>query len=402
MRKHFVLLTILLCMLGFQTLLAQRSFRTLTPSPEEIVSLSRTTTFDQAVVIFNELSKKYLGKVILDANNFAFPIGVNIKQVHWLTALETILRANGMWYEEKTDYLLISPPEEASEDSGPRLTKDELYAREFYNTREVSISAVFFEADVNELRQAGIDWSYFRNDKLDLSATSNPTGEVGGLLEVEINPDLDFADITAIFKTLESNAIGEVLTSPSVTVRSGEEGNIQVGSDISVTLQDFAGNAVTQFISTGSIITVKPEILRYDSVDFIALDMRIERSSGTRGEGGLEINKSKAESSVLLLDGEETVIGGLYINNNRSERAGIPFLKDLPGWFFGLRYVFGFEQTSTSKRELLILLKAELLPTIRSRFQAKMQGAQRKKLLQEQRRRNQLQMKLYEMQTKTK
>ena len=193
-----------------------------------------------------------------------------------------------------------------------------------------------------------------------------------------------------------------MLTSPSVTVRSGEEGKIQVGSDISVTLQDFAGNAVTQFISTGSIIRVQPEVLRYDSVDFIALDMQIERSSGSRGDGGLEINKSQAESSVILLDGEETVIGGLYVNNNRTERTGVPFLKDLPGWFLGLRYLFGYEEVTVSKRELLILIKAELLPTVRSRYQAKMQGAQRKKLLQEQRRRNQLQMKLYEMQTKSK
>jgi len=70
-----------------------------------------------------------------------------------------------------------------------------------------------------------------------------------------------------------------------------------------------------------------------------------------------------------MLDGEETVIGGLFTNEETVTRNGIPFLKDLPWWVFGIRYITGSDETITRKKELVILLKAELLPTLRDRFE---------------------------------
>ena len=45
----------------------------------------------------------------------------------------------------------------------------------------------------------------------------------------------------------------------------------------------------------------------------------------------------------MLNDGEETVLGGLYSTTKTSTRAGVPFLRDLPWYVFGLRYIFGSE-----------------------------------------------------------
>ena len=60
------------------------------------------------------------------------------------------------------------------------------------------------------------------------------------------------------------------------------------------------------------------------------------------------------------------MIGGLYSTDESVSRRGIPILKDLPWWFFGLRYVFGYEQTTLNQKELLIVLQAEVLdPLIR-------------------------------------
>ena len=56
------------------------------------------------------------------------------------------------------------------------------------------------------------------------------------------------------------------------------------------------------------------------------------------------INKTTAKTQVLLLDGEETVIGGLFLNENTTVRTGIPFLKDLPWWVFGIRYLAGSDE----------------------------------------------------------
>ena len=72
---------------------------------------------------------------------------------------------------------------------------------------------------------------------------------------------------------------------------------------------------------------------------------------------------------MLLLDGEQTVIGGLYSTDENVQRQGIPVLKDLPWWFFGLRYVFGFERVSKIQKELVIVLQAELLDDLRDRVE---------------------------------
>jgi len=70
----------------------------------------------------------------------------------------------------------------------------------------------------------------------------------------------------------------------------------------------------------------------------------------------------------LLYDGEETVIGGLYTTSEQEVREGVPVLKDLPWWFFGFRYIFGSENKTKIKNELIILLKAELSSPIRARM----------------------------------
>ncbi len=46
----------------------------------------------------------------------------------------------------------------------------------------------------------------------------------------------------------------------------------------------------------------------------------------------------------------------------------MPFLKDLPWWFFGLRYIFGYEDNIVNKKELVILIKADLVPSIQQRL----------------------------------
>ena len=108
-----------------------------------------------------------------------------------------------------------------------------------------------------------------------------------------------------------------------------------------------------------------------------------------------------AKTSVLLLDGEETVIGGLYVMEESKSREGVPFLKDLPWWFFGLRYAFGFEAKNVLKKELLILIKAELVPELRQRIAIKKSLHKRgKPTLLEERLKNKKRMEYLKKQSK--
>ena len=77
------------------------------------------------------------------------------------------------------------------------------------------------------------------------------------------------------------------------------------------------------------------------------------------------INRNTTTGSLTLLNGEEGYIGGMYSNDADISREGVPLLKDLPWWVLGLRYIFGYDSKQVIKRELIILLKAEILPSLR-------------------------------------
>ena len=69
--------------------------------------MSKTMPFNQALEILNILSKKFHHKVLIYSEERKTAIGVDIEKMHWLDALENILRKNKLWYEEHTDYLKI-------------------------------------------------------------------------------------------------------------------------------------------------------------------------------------------------------------------------------------------------------------------------------------------------------
>ena len=169
--------------------------------------------------------------------------------------------------------------------------------------------------------------------------------------------------------------MGRTVANPQVTVQSGEQGEIQIGQDVPVQTTDFAGNTVTEFFSTGIIINVTPTLLTQPvadtagapELDFVHLDVDVEDSNSQPTGSGPIINRNQASTQILLLDNEATAIGGLISSQKTTTRSGVPILKDLPGWFFGLRYIFGSETTNVTKQELLIVLRAEVVDPLRAR-----------------------------------
>ena len=80
-------------------------------------------------------------------------------------------------------------------------------------------------------------------------------------------------------------------------------------------------------------------------IDYVLLNILVERSSFILNDQTTEIKKTNASTQVLVLNGEETILGGLFVNEETVVRNGIPFLKDLPWWVFGIRYLTGSDQT---------------------------------------------------------
>lgn len=377
-------------------------------NPEEMISFDRRTPFQDAVEVLTNYAQQYENRFIIDRTNSTGPIGVSLPAMHWKDALNYIMRVRKLVVLESEDILEIVTEQEAAEITASEesvqssgISGEEIDGISITTgTREVRINATFFEGNKRALQEIGVDWSTITNkvpDNIsdfvgDEASEGLPStefdgrfvsvsakgaqnvsqsvfsslvnlGDVGGGIEVQ-----------ALFSAFEADNLGQILATPSVKVMDGQEGRIQVGQDFSIKQRDFAGNVTDQFFSTGTILLVRPQIVEVEDTTLIYLELEAERSSAQPDPVSTVINKQQANTHTLLLDGESTVIAGLYRTEESEVRRGIPILKDLPGWFFGLKYLFGYNSTDRLESELIVLLQAELEDPLDERIQRSFQS----------------------------
>jgi len=348
-------------------------------SESELVTISPTLTFDQAIQMLSTVSEISSGKKIISTVSINSPVGIELNSVSYHSALNIIVNLMNLIYEEDENNIVVKRKIEGDED----VLDESIFAD--ITDKEVRISAIFFEADIENSREAGMDWKWLiSKDGMKIgselrSQSQRDENASGGLQQQVLPPEFNIAsdvaftmgefkgNALAMFKFFESKNLGEIIASPSVSVRNKQPGRIQVGQDFSIKQRDFSGNIIDKFYSAGSIIEVTPYVYTKNDVEYILLKLAVEKSSFFPTDLTTVIKKTAASSDVLLLSGQETVIGGLYENEENVVRNGIPFLKDLPWWVFGIRYLTGYESTVIRKKENIILVKAEILPTIEER-----------------------------------
>ncbi len=375
----YLVLSFLFVLQAYSQQYWERQFKTY-QNPDELVTMSETLPFDQAIELLSKVSESVSGRRIVSTATRQEPIGIEITNMPYDKALLMIVNFAGLQYEMKEDVIVVKSKEGPAFEQTP-----DTYAP--VTQREVRISAVFCEIDVLESRKLGFDWKVLLSgDQTTLAGvlrteTESAQSEQGGTTQQGLQPEFKlgvtsdfrigdfFGQATAVFKFFEENGIGEIISNPSIVVRDRNEGKIQIGSDFSVRTRDFAGNTVEKFFPTGTIIIVTPYIHKEGGLDYVLLNVAVERSSFQTSEQTTEIRKTTAATQVIMLNGEETAIGGLFLNEEAVTRNGIPFLKDLPWWVFGIRYLTGYDQTIIRKKELVILLKTELIPTLQERFE---------------------------------
>ncbi|WP_340103042.1 hypothetical protein [Rhodohalobacter sp. 8-1] len=394
--------------IAFSQAAAERPPREYT-NPEEMISFDRRTQFQDAIEVLTNYAQQYENRFIIDRTNTTGPIGVSLPAMHWKDALNYIMRVQKLVVLESEDILEIVTEKEAAEltsATDETVQSSGISGEEFdgftvnTETREVRINATFFEGNKRALQEIGVDWSTISNSVPDNlgdfvgeeSSESLPSTEFDGrfvavnskgaqnVSQSVFNSIVNFGDIgggievQALFSAFEADNLGQILATPSVKVMDGQEGRIQVGQDFSIKQRDFAGNVTDQFFSTGTILLVRPQIVEIGDTTLIYLELEAERSSAQPDPVSTIINKQQANTHALLLDGESTVIAGLYRTEESEVRRGIPILKDLPGWFFGLKYLFGYNSVDRQESELIVLLQAELEESLDERLERSFQS----------------------------
>ena len=350
----------------------------------EIVSFAPDTPFGVFLQYINPLFQRRYGKTLVDPTGSTAPLGYAPTGMPFPDALDLALQRAGLELRETDRYFLIQPVGQgapvAAATTGAQTSGGDF---PLATDREIRIDGLIFEVNLSRVREIGTDWSSVFGSQ----ETSQGGGQVGNqgdrlrfflrtrtffdaISEIIVGPNqIDIAELSGIFRLLETNGVGRTISAPSVVVRSGQTGRIQSGSDIPFTTRDFSGNAINQFVSTGVIIEALPVLIAGEDedgndIEFVHLVISVERSNGRVGAAGVTIDKNEARTDILLLDGEQTVIGGLYSTEQSVEHRGIPILKDIPL----LGYLFGVRSRINTERELIIVLKTTLVDRLSTRL----------------------------------
>lgn len=367
-------------------------------NPDEVVAFNKSTTYNEAIEIIDTFAQEYENKFIVDNSGYSGAIGVNLPAMHWKDALQYIMRFQNLELNEFEEYYEIVVPQQKTTTTTTQQAGGATRTGQgggdiilpTTETREVRINATFFEGNKRALQEIGVDWS---------TLTSDAPEELNDYVAGEGNeslPNTEFTDqfvainsfnaqnvsqnafnaifntgdlgtgisVQALFSAFEADNLGKVLATPSIKVVDGEEGNIQVGQDFSIKQRDIAGNVTDNFVSTGTILTVTPQIITQEDTSFIYLNLEVERSTAQPDVVSTIINKQEATTSAILLNGESTYVAGLYRTEETTVRRGIPLLKDVPL----LKYIFGFNSKDFLENELIIIVQAELVEPVRTRF----------------------------------
>lgn len=329
--------------------------------PEQnLVTISESTQINEAVQILEQFATKFESKKMINQSSYSGTIGIPVNNLPWRQAAEMIALKNNLVLTEQPGF--ISFNNIVVLDSAPQIAEDALNV----GLKQVRINAIVLYADRSYLKALGVDWSTLFQGKVRINANFMGADQVPGSI-FSLGAERGFlldgypVDLTALLNTIESNQKGSVIAKPNIIVSSGKHGFIQVGEDISIKTVDEAGNIKDTFFATGVIMNVLPTVVKVGDREVVHLKVSIERSTGKPGNISTIITKSKSETELVLYDGEEAVMGGLYDTDHVNLRSGIPILKDLPWWVLGIRYITGYNKVEDKDRELVIILKTNIV-----------------------------------------
>lgn len=236
--------------------------------------------------------------------------------------------------------------------------------------RQVMIEVTVAEVTLGKDEEFGVAW-LAKNDigKFDGRVSS---GTIGGLGGAGLNYLLDIGGSTrASLKALASRDRISVLSTPRLMVKSGEEANIDVGTEVPTISSQSTSPIQTggssnilqtvQYRKTGILLNIKPVVYSDDRVD---LELRQEVSEAqpigaNSGVNSPAIFNRSVSTSLSLKDGSAILIAGLMSQKQTNSNSGIPFLKDIPL----LGHAFKSTTRNNTKTELVLMIVPYIIET---------------------------------------
>ncbi|HUF90413.1 MAG TPA: secretin N-terminal domain-containing protein [Gemmatimonadota bacterium] len=232
-------------------------------------------------------------------------------------------------------------------------------------TPQVTIKAKIVFVNKIDLRELGVKWRMenLRDLTVDTHVLANTEGTIADpFLDLSIGTLASGLNVGGLLQALEQRELADIQAEPQTTVLNNLPAEIFVGERTPIRVLDIGADspqaqATVQLIETGIILNVTPHITSNGKV---LMQLRAERSGVAVADPavGVTFNTQRANTQILVDDGDTAVIGGLTVQDVSTVRSGIPILKDIPL----LGGLFRSERKRTEKRDLLIFVTPYIVP----------------------------------------
>lgn len=261
---------------------------------------------------------------------------------------------------------------------------------------QVFLKAVIMEMTTSAQNTWGVDYYKFDKDSNgigrlgfrsgSLDQLLSPQNDQGGILGFGLGDVYDItipvpgatsaaagvttrvADITGMIRLFKANGVGNILSTPQITVLDNEEAVIEVGEKVPVALnQTNTQSGITQSNVQRENVTTKLTITPFVSPDSDKVQMKIDQDVAglsNRAVSASELAKisvatttRKIKTSIVVDSGDTAVLGGLMRDQESEDVRKIPILGDIPilGW------LFKSQTTEKSKSNLVVFITPKII-----------------------------------------
>jgi type IV pilus assembly protein PilQ len=329
-------------------------------------------------------------KKLADAQALSGELEVRTRRLSYAKAdeLQTLLKQSGdallskrgtVQVDQRTNTLIVT-------DLPDRLNAvDTLLSSLDRAQPQVEIEARIVQTNKNYARQLGIQWGFSGRMDPALGNTSPlafpNNGSVGGRLGPQgpngagtaVNLPVGNAtsavglalgsingafNLDVALSALEQTGKGTILATPRVSTLNNVEAEMTQG--VQIPLQTIANNTVTvQFKDAALTLKVTPQITEAGTVIMhVSLENATPDFSRAAGPAAIPpINTQRAITTLLVNDGETTVIGGIYTSNQQSSQDRTPGLSQIPL----ISWLFKRDRIDDQSSELLVFITPRII-----------------------------------------
>ncbi len=253
---------------------------------------------------------------------------------------------------------------------------------------QVLIEANIVETSKDTARELGVQWGgLYKHDmgggKAEWVTSGSNSNVLGGALGTALDPTSGLAvDFPSDFPTMASgmtlgyvtgklgshilnvqlSALEEegklnILSSPSITTLDNQKAVIESGRDIPFKVTSGENIGDIEYKKATLSLKVTPHVIDDKTIKIEIKISKDEPDFINTVDNNPTIITKNAETTVILFDGQTTVVGGLSKETMSQGEYGVPWLKDIPI----LGYLFKGASKSKDMEEILIFITPHIL-----------------------------------------